>query len=197
MMRKTLHNVYFALLAALLVAGLVACGTEPDEPIEIYVRQIETENHVNEWTIEELGQVIVSAGNLWEDWWNLDGRFAHIDFVDLPEGLEHRGMGMSVLLPASGFESLGDIRDYLLQFYTPAWVDAELFGDFSVFVEYDGVLYVDGTRAGFARPRWDDATHVLIEQDGSRAVVETTFLHGAWHRGEDYAYPSRVHTVLR
>lgn len=191
-MRKTLHNVYFALFAVLLAAGLVACGTEPDEPIEIYVRQTETENHANEWTIEELGQVIVSAGNLWEDWWNLDGRFAHIDFVDLPEGLEHRGMGMSVLLPASGFQSLDDIRDYLLQFYTPTWVDAELSGDFSVFVEYDGVLYADGTRAGFARPRWDDATHVLIEQDGNRAVVETTFLHGAWHRGEDYAYPSKV-----
>lgn len=109
-----------------------------------------------------------------------------------PEHLAERGMGMGILLSTSGFEGINDIRNYLLQYYTQEWVDAELFRDFSVFVEYDGVLFVDGTRAGFARPNWETAEHSLIEQDGNRAVVETTFLHGSWHRGYEYAYPVKA-----
>jgi len=99
-----------------------------------------------------------------------------------PEHLRERGFFWVQLLPSSGFESLSNIRDYLLQYYTERWVDAELFGEFTKFVEYDGVLYVCGARAGLSRANWETAEHELIEQDGSRAVVETTVMHGAWHR---------------
>jgi len=190
-MRKVIHKIYIALLAAFLMAGLGACDREPGTTDDYMVSE-----PVRLWTIEELGETIVAAGTFWEDWWQLSGRFTHIDWdgsINMPEHLvEERGLGMFALLSTSGFESIDDIRNHLLQYYTEAWADAELSRDFAIFVEYDDVLYVDGTRAGFARPNWNNATHVLVEQEGSRAVVETTFLHGAWHRGYEYAYPVRA-----
>jgi hypothetical protein len=87
-------------------------------------------------------------------------------------------------LPTSGFENLNGIRNALAFFYTEAWINAELSRDFAPFVEYDGKLYIHTTRAGFARPDWETATHALIElSDWSRAdaIVETKVLmrHGA------------------
>ena len=136
-----------------------------------------------EYTIEQLGATIVAAGEFWEDWWNMRGPFAHEHIEELPwEDTPEHLLRFSRFLPSSGFESLADIRAHLLQYYTEAWVDAALAGEFSAFVEYDGLLYVDTTRAGFSRSNWETATHTLVEQEGGRAVVETTVMHGAWHR---------------
>ena len=111
-----------------------------------------------------------------------------------PEGLLDRG-AFEILLPSSGFTSLNDIRGYLLQYYTEAWIDAELSGDFAAFVEYDGTLFVDITRAGFGRPDWSTAAHTLVEQDGGHAVVETTVSWGAWHR-IPYGYDGDGYEVI-
>jgi len=129
---------------------------------------------------EELVEVIVAAGTFWEDWWDLRGRFApeHIEEETVPAHL----VGFySKLLPTSGFESLDDIRNYLLQYYTENWVNLELSRELPVFIEYDGILYIATARAGFPRPDWETATHILIEQNGSHAVVETVVLVGTWH----------------
>lgn len=118
------------------------------------------------------------------------------EYMDrFPEHLHERGT-FGILLPTSGFTSLNDIREYLLRYYTPAWIDAELHHDFSVFVEYDGVLFVDITRAGFVRPNWETATHAIIEQSDGHVTVETTVLTGAWHR-EPYEYVYPVETQHR
>ena len=97
-----------------------------------------------------------------------------------------------ILLPSSGFSNLNDIRSYLLQYYTESWVDAQISSEFPTFVEYDGALFVNVTRAGFARPNWETATYNLIAQDGSQAVVEATFLMGMWHMGHEHASPWEV-----
>jgi len=74
-------------------------------------------------TIEELGAIIVAAGEFWNDWWNLRGAFAweHIDELPWDWGEEpyplSRGMH-GLLLPSSGFETTKDIALYLQQFYT-------------------------------------------------------------------------------
>ncbi|MCL2398630.1 MAG: hypothetical protein FWC91_02655 [Defluviitaleaceae bacterium] len=173
-----------------------------------------------ELTIEELGQMIVAAGQFWEDWWNLAGPFAgdapeweqipeHYVFDspeyteiternyarwaeyrakypdDLPDGRAWSRVGSN-----SPFSSINDIRNYLLQLHTEEWVDANLFGEWPLFYERDGMLFADGTRAGFPRADWNTAEHTLIEQEGNRTVVETTVLYGSWHRGYDYAYLS-------
>ena len=132
------------------------------------------------WTVETLGDTIVAAGTFWEQWWDLSGPFAsaHTSGANVPAHLLERGF--SRLLPTSGFESMDDIRDYLLQYYTQAWVDAELLGEYAVFLAYNNNLFVQTARAGFARPDWETATHTLIEQDGNRAVVETRVLTSVW-----------------
>ena len=146
-------------------------------------------------TIDELGETIVSVGMFWESWWNLTGLFAfeHIEWFELderPEYLIGKGHDWGWLSTESGLEN--DIRNFFLQHYTEAGLGAELTRQFFPVVEYNGVLYIHGTRAGLARPNWKTATHILTEQDGSRAVVETTVLVGGWHRTDldpmDYAW---------
>ena len=102
-MKILLHRSHFVLLLVILAIGLVACNEKPGVLALHYTPEVES---IHEWTIEEL--------------------------ADLPEALSERGMGMYILLPESGFESINDIRDYLLQFYTPNWIDAELSHDFSI-----------------------------------------------------------------
>ena len=128
-------------------------------------------------TIEELGQVIEAAGNFWEDWWNKHGVFSHTDgtSIFIPTGDYGMGLSYAPLLPASGFESLEDIRNYLLNYYTEALVDTEMV---NILIEHDGRVYFNNARAGFPRFDWSTATHTLVEQDGSRAIVETSVLHG-------------------
>ena len=166
------------ILTVLVLQTLTACAENND---------VLTYESNPKWGIEELGETIIAAGTFWENWWNLNDMFAdeHIEWIDWDELPEHitseRGFGFARLLPTSGLENLSDIRNHLLQFYTENWIDSELFGDFAAFIEYDGILYIDGTRAGFPRPDWKTAEHTLLDQDGSHAVVETTVLYGAWH----------------
>jgi len=138
-----------------------------------------------EWTIEELGQTIVSAGKFWEEWWDNTGKFSHenIDFSPSNDLPEHFPSAMYYpLLPTSGFSNLDDIRKYLLQFYTEKWVDTELTMAGAPFVEYDGLLYVHVARAGMARPGWWTASHIIVEREGNVTVIDTTLLHGSWGR---------------
>lgn len=158
-----------AAIGMILLLFLASCTTPEPEPPP------------HEWTIEALGETIVAAGTFWEDWWSMRGAFApeHLANENLPEHLQHM---YTRLLPSSGFESLDDIRDYLLQHYTEHWVNVELSGVYPPFVEFDDVLFMQGVRAGFSRSDWETATHTLVAQDGGHAVVETMVMHGAWHR---------------
>ena len=137
----------------------------------------------HEWTIEELGDIIVAAGTFWVDWWFMRGIFADIR-VDSTIQEPFPGDIYLAILPPFKFESLNDVRNYLLQFYTERWVDSVIMQEGFPFVEYNGVLYIHVVRAGFARPGWHTASHVLIEQVGNVSVVETTLYHGSWHRLE-------------
>ena len=133
------------------------------------------------WAIEELGETIVAAGSFWEEWWSLRGRFASEHLGDWQKVPEHL-ISYQRLLPSSGFESLDDIRNYLLQYYTETWADKQLSDEWRpILVEYDSALYVDVMRAGITRTNWDTAAHTLLEQDGGRAVVEASALSSAWH----------------
>ena len=190
-MNKFLYKICGVVLLLLLTAGLAACngngssgnGDDNGNDTDVTTQQSPTPTSTpaaipggttgtTELTLDELGATIIAAGNFWEEWWQLSGRFADLD--------------------DAYFTSLEDVRQYLLQTHTDAWVDALFSNEFVVFAEFDGVLHVDGTRAGFSRPRWDDATFEMIEQSGNRAVVEATFLFGSWHRGEEFAYPGRA-----
>jgi len=155
----------------------------------------------HEWTIEELAETIVSAGEFWNKWWASHHTFEweHIDDSrrnwqpwdeEITPAHHPLSRGFAVVLPSSGFTSLDDIGAYLLQFYTQDWVGrgefaepevsmefmvgehVTLFGFYGL-EEYDGELFVFIQTEWSARPDWRAATHTLIEQDGNRAVVET------------------------
>ena len=154
-------------------------------------------------TIEELGEIIVAVGTFWEDWWTFSGLFAFeniewFEWGETPEYLSERGHDWGWFSPESGLEN--DIRNFFLQHYTKAELNAELNRRFFPIVEYNGLLYIAGTRAGLARPSWETAAHILLEQDGGRAVVETTVLVGGWHRTDlkpmDYAWEERFRFVF-
>ena len=166
-------------------------------------------------TIEDFRATIIAAGAFWESWWQMRGAFAWENIEDVPwyywaEKPEHpRSMGFSRLLPALGFETIDDVRNRLLQFYTETWVDEQIFGEGAAlaetggllfgapiaysFMEYDGYLYVQTTRIGVTLPNWETATHTIIEQDGNRAVVETLVtVYDHWGSGADMP-SARIH----
>ena len=166
----------------------------------VYVQEIcecslypDAEN-LREWTIEELGEIIVESGNFWNDWWMLRGRFAwaHTGAYDWDKVPRHL-VGFYELLPTSGFENLNDIREYLLQFYTEAWVDIWLANEFFPFVEYDNVLYFAAGRSCSGRSDWNMSSHTLIDQDGCHALVESTvlFVCGESTTEDGYSYISK------
>ena len=217
-MRKTLYKIFIVGFVVFGALGLVACREDVDvgageneyisdsmevrpDPVESTATESEPWEY-REWSVEELGEIIVTASTFWEDWWNGRGVFEHAEFVDwyeLPLYIsDTRGFAFERLLPESGLMSMDDVREFLLRYYTESWVEMALSNAIPYvgrpFVEYDGVLYVDVTRAGFPRPDWDTAEHVLMEQGNGRAMVETTVLWGSWHmlpyRG--YAYPWEV-----
>ena len=149
-----------------------------------------------ELSIEELGRRIEAAGTFWEDWWTLSGWFTRENFQwldwddEVPEVLVGNAGPWGWVSLESPLGS--DIHNFLMQHYTESWVNAELTRPQIIrIIEYDGILYSMGARAGLVRPNWETATHVLIEQEGGRAVVETTVFFGAWHRTDfdpmDYA----------
>jgi len=167
------------------------------------------------YTVEELGIIIEAVGDFWNAWWWREGAFAweHIDdsmsnFQPFDESIApaHHPLsrGFSILLPSSGFASLDDVGNYLLQFYTQSWVDRgqfaeplviaefmreeiQRFGWTNSFEAYDGELYIFTWNEGQPRPDWITASHILVEQDGDHAVVETvvsTFVYGYSGDGE-------------
>jgi len=138
-----------------------------------------TNQFAPEQSIEELGAIIVSSGIFWGEWWQLNGRFdfEHIKFDPSWWEANHptrEHVGHARVLPTSGFESLNDIRKYLLQYYTESRVKEILIRD--LFIEHNNMIYTDVDRAGFSQPNWETAIHTLIEQEGSRVVVRTTVL---------------------
>ena len=144
-------------------------------------------------TLEEMGDIIVARGNFYEEWWQGVGRFAwenwgdeSSDWIQSSNRLNYPNHPLSMafepLLPATGFGSINDVRNYLLNYYTESFADFQLFGEFPIFLEYDGVLYAQGARAGIVRPDWSTATHVLVEQSGPNATIDTTVHVAAWHR---------------
>ena len=148
---------------------------------KLYYSSVQTIEETTEWTVEELSAKIEAAGVFWNDWWWGRGWFAseHIVAWGVEEVPEHLATVYLRLLPTSGFESIDDIRNYLLQYYTESWVDVELSREFAAFAEYDSVLYINIVRMCFGDRNWETAEHILVEQDGSRAIVETTVI--VWH----------------
>ena len=203
-MKKMRSKVYALLYVVAMTAGLVACGreTETAEAYSVGTNQQSEAASVGanptyetprNWTVEELGEIIVAAGEFWNDWWNLRGAFAWEHLYESPwyywseQPYHPRSRGYYVLLPSSGFETITDIALHLQQFYTDIWINREMFGDEpteptigdfeiffgnpSAFEEYDGVLYVAAVRWGAMRPDWTTATHTLISQYDNIAVV--------------------------
>jgi len=196
-MKKILHKLYIILLGAFLALGLTACTNEPEIIIDILPPPPIIEPS-QQFTIEELGETIVLGNTFWEDWWNHSGVFEFEtsnppwEWPNTPEHLE--GRAWATLSPESGFESLSDIYDFLSQYYTENWINEGFTNGIPYigipFAEYDNVLLIDITRAGFPRPNWATAGHTLISQENNVAVVETAVLWGSWHM--PYAYPWEV-----
>ena len=190
---KKLGLMILSLFAAVTLASCGAnnFGDDGIDEVELIIDEV-LPGPIRQLTLEEMGEIIVVAGTFWEDWWEWRGRFVygHILAEEHLESTEHPAWVFQPLLPASGFESLGDIRNYLLQYYTEEWVDAELFGEFPVFAEYNGRLYVHTPRAGFPRPNWQTASHILIWQGDNEAIIHTTVLYGIWYA--DIAEPWEV-----
>ncbi|MCL1934836.1 MAG: hypothetical protein FWF57_00420 [Defluviitaleaceae bacterium] len=140
--------------------------------------------------IIELGKIIVTAMSFWEDWWDMRGRFGyeHLGYWnDIPK--HNLALGIyQKLLPTSGFESLQDIKNYLLKFYTETFLESIFSSDFSPFVEYENILYMHGVRAGFSRTNWETAIHSLVEKKDNYVIIETSALHGVWHMFPNLIY---------
>ena len=150
-----------------------------------------------EWTVEELGEIIVAAGTFWQEWNFSSGRFCREhqrypqgwNFFDkCPPGtlgyIRHPLCRSSYneLLPASGFSNLNDIRDYLLQYYTPDMTDNILGIYDAPFVEYAGNLYINIARAD-GMPLWETATHTITHRVGCLVFVESIVYHESWEGG--------------
>jgi len=210
-----LKKYLLTVILLLLLPILAACngGAEINSPATqaqnslAYIIDEQPPETYPERTIEELGAVIVAAGNFWEDFWGLSGIFSWEHFDDTPweywiEQPNHpRSLGFERVKPTFAFNDLADVTSYLLQFYTDVWVNREFFGERTAigdgdiffgepwgFAEYDGNLYVHTARIGTLRPNWETATHVLISQDGNIAVVETMVV-AYDHRGSGEEMP--------
>ena len=133
--------------------------------------------------LEALGEIIVHVGTFWEDWWGREGatRFLWEDFGEWEETPPHlRQYEYKRLLPTSGFESIADIQNYLLQFYAAPFVYNLFDTSLPTFIEYNDTLFIRIQRASISRPQWESAVHRLIFLEDNRAVVETMALHTAF-----------------
>ena len=162
-----------ALFAAVaMLALLAACGATPP-PADETLYRISAETRDN---------ILVPAGNFWEAWWNLRGPFAWEHITEGPNDPV-----FAELQPTSGFAHLNELRLYLLQYYTEAWLDANL----SYYFRQEGdMLLINSARAGFPRPDWSTMAFRALEHDGqfaTQAEVEVTY--GSWHREPGEQYP--------
>ena len=156
---------------------LCECDTLPD-----YARE-----NLRVWTIEELGEIIVASGNFWVEWWHTFGRFSGEHFGEWDNVPAHLTGGYVELLPSSGFSSLSDICDYLMQFYTVSWIDAQFARDILPFVEYNNVLYMHVARLCGLRADWETATHTLVDQIKCHALVESSLVFWARYWDDELA----------
>jgi len=189
-----LKNVYVIICILTALTFIVSCGVEvtPDESKRENLKVYELyQKHNQEWSIEELGKIIVASGEFWEDWWFRQGRFGNYHTGDWQrwdnEERENAPMYSDLyieLMPSSGFSSLNDIRNYLLQLYTAAWVDNNIPGEFSPtapFAEYNNILYLHGVRYSSVYIDWETAVHTIVSQEGSRINIESIVL---WYAQE-------------
>jgi len=162
--------------AVVMLALLAACGTTPPAADDTLYR-ISSETRDN---------ILVPAGEFWNDWWYLRGPFA---WEHITEGPNDPIFGE--LQPTSGFVNLDELRAYLRQYYTDAWLDANL--DY-YFGQEGGMLLINSARAGFPRADWNTLAFRTLEHDGNvatRAEVEVTY--GSWHREPGEQYPHEAH----
>ena len=121
---------------------------------------------------EELGEIIVRAERL------RSGLFFPGDFIMQHVGEEQqaqRDWGTTFfyrVLPSSGFETIEDIRDALLQYFSEGEVYALLAGQAAFYEEYDGNLYFHPYKASGAYRFWEEASFRIHEQEGNRTIVE-------------------------
>jgi len=167
------------------VAFVSACSNTHEYTGEETVVQVEI---TQIWCIDDLGQIIINAGAFWEDWWHVRGRFS---YYHMGYWLNVDGESMPMysnlyveLMPSSGFHNINDIKNYLSQYYTGVWIDANLPGGFSPtapFAEYNNTLYSHEVRISSVYMNWETATHTLVEQNASHVVIETFVM---WHDQE-------------
>ena len=146
-------------------------------------------DHPQAWDIDALGEIIVAAGMFWSEWWDIRGRFGSEHLGDWEDVPDHLFGGYQALLPTSGFASLNDIWEYLLQLYPLIQVDAQLTRN--PFIEYDNTLYILVPRHSSSHPNWETATHTLIEQYGCHATVESIVIHWSPEDGEYFEFVHR------
>jgi len=151
---------------------------ERRSPIDI---EIET---LQEWSINDLGEIIVAAGIFWEDWWYRTGRFASYNTGYWLDQGSNEGENAPMysdlyleLMPSSGFNNISDVRAYLSQFYCAGWININIPGGFSPtapFAEYNNLLYLHGVRHTSVYIDWETATHNFVSQGCCWVLVETT-----------------------
>jgi len=138
------------------------------------------------WIVEELGETIVAAGKFWASWWGGGGSIDWMRYVLWgeertvfpPTSINRHYTQISCL---SGFSGMDDIWNYLLQYFTEAWLERRFDIDNPPFIEYGGSLFMEHMRYGAVTTRWNASPrHILIEQEGGHAVVQTTALIGGW-----------------
>ena len=102
----------------------------------------------------------------------------------IPEHLQDLVLGE--FLPTAALSSLEDVVNYLLSYHTvdllTQWLANTAQNMDNPFHEYNGVLFVDVTRAGFPRADWDASSHVIFYEGDGYVVVESRVLWGSWHR---------------
>lgn len=168
-----MKKLFFAIMLFFLILSISACDENnamPDEAAQTYKH-----------TIEELGAIIESAGRFWEEWEWAMMRF-DVDWSEMDWYSVHSDSIYLRLLTTSDFKSMNDIREYLLKYYTQAWVDARLSEEPALFAERDGVLYMNVARMNDPRLLdWRMASHVLVASDGDLVMVETSVaIVGSW-----------------
>ncbi|MCL1934853.1 MAG: hypothetical protein FWF57_00510 [Defluviitaleaceae bacterium] len=136
--------------------------------------------------IVTLEETIVKSMSFWHEVLYLRGRFSqehlghYSEVWDFPQ---HKPIlrAYQRVLPTSGFESLQDIKDYLLQFYTESFLESVFSSDnFPSFIEYDNTLYIHTARIGFASSKLETAVYTLIEHSNEYSIVETSVLRTVW-----------------
>jgi len=172
-----MKKMWYILIILVLGVVLVGCGSEGDIETTAATEAIHTTSPTvsNELSLTELGKIIEDAGSFWTEHRTHTGRFAseHFDFN------EQLGYIHVHLLPTSGFSSVDDIRNYLSRYFTLNWAGVEntwllhSWDQFeNIFTEFGGILYAATASQG-TWCAWETAVHSLIEQEGSRAIVET------------------------